>query len=70
MITSTPAFQPFLMERMMSHFEQDVDFNLSESGVHPVTLAELIGDDAGFLDRLLATELDYPHGEPARRTCW
>jgi len=61
MTKSTPAFQPFLMERMMSHFEQGVDFNLSESGVHPATLAELIGDDAGFVGRLLATELNYPH---------
>jgi hypothetical protein len=27
-------FQPFVMERMMSKFEQEVDFNLSESGSH------------------------------------
>jgi len=27
-----PEFQPFLMERMMSKFEQDVEYNLSESG--------------------------------------
>ena len=33
-----PEFQPFLMERMMSKFEQDVEYNLSESGVHPVSL--------------------------------
>ena len=38
----------------MSHFEQDVDFNLSESGVHPVTVGELIGDDPALMDRLLA----------------
>jgi len=55
------SFQPFLMERMMSLFEQDVDYNLSESGVHPVTLVELIGEDPQTLDNLLATLLNYPH---------
>ena len=30
-----PRFQPFVMERMMSKFEKAVDYNLSESGVHP-----------------------------------
>ena len=39
-------YQPFLMERYMSLFEQDVDYNLSESGVHPITLAELLGQMA------------------------
>jgi hypothetical protein len=28
-------FQPFVMERMMSKYEQEVEYNLSESGVHP-----------------------------------
>ncbi|MCK4598594.1 hypothetical protein KAU37_02005 [Candidatus Bipolaricaulota bacterium] len=37
-----PEFQPFLMERMMSKFEQDVEYNLSESGVYPVSLSELL----------------------------
>jgi len=45
----------------MSLFEQDVDYNLSESGVHPVTLVELIGEDPQTLDNLLATLLNYPH---------
>lgn len=54
-------FQPFLMERMMSKFEQDVDYNLSESGVHPVTLRELLGDDGDEIRTLLDTELNYPH---------
>jgi aspartate/methionine/tyrosine aminotransferase len=37
-----PEFQPFLMERMMSKFEQDAAYNLSESGVYPVSLRELL----------------------------
>lgn len=34
-------FQPFDLERWQSTYENDVDFNLSESGVHPLTLGEL-----------------------------
>ncbi len=33
---------PFTMERWQSTYEHRVDFNLSESGVHPFTLAELL----------------------------
>ena len=62
-------FQPFVMERMMSKLEKAVEFNLSESGVHPVTLGELVGDDPHLVDALLATELNYAHanGIPALR---
>jgi aspartate/methionine/tyrosine aminotransferase len=49
------------MERMMSMFEQDVDYNLSESGVHPVKLAELLSDDPDYIEQLLRTEINYPH---------
>ncbi|MCK4942854.1 MAG: aminotransferase class I/II-fold pyridoxal phosphate-dependent enzyme, partial [Candidatus Aminicenantes bacterium] len=55
------AFQPFVMERMMSKFEKDVTFNLSESGVHPLLLSELLEMVPGKLDELLKTELNYPH---------
>ncbi len=55
------TFQPFLMERWMSMFEQEVDFNLSESGVHPVKLRELLDDDPLQVTRLLESELNYPH---------
>ena len=33
---------PFLMERWQSTFEHRVDYNISESGVHPLTLSELL----------------------------
>jgi aspartate/methionine/tyrosine aminotransferase len=36
--------EQFAMERMQSTFENLVDFNLSESGVHPMTPRELLGD--------------------------
>lgn len=54
-----PTFQPFDMERMMSKWENVVEYNLSESGVHPVTLGELLGNETG-VETLLATELNYP----------
>ena len=56
-----PQFQPFLMERMMSKFEQDVEYNLSESGVHPITVRELLDGDPRLIEDLLATGLNYPH---------
>ena len=46
-------FQPFVMERMMSKFEQQVDYNLSESGVHPVKLRELLSDNPDQINHLL-----------------
>ncbi len=62
-------FQPFVMERFMSKFEQEVDYNLSESGVHPISLSELLGNDPEATRDLLATDLNYPHvnGIPALR---
>jgi aspartate/methionine/tyrosine aminotransferase len=47
------------MERMMSKWENVVEFNLSESGVHPLTLRELAGDPAA-VEALLSIELNYP----------
>jgi len=53
------TFQPFVMERMMSKWENVVDYNLSESGVHPTTVHELV-DDPAVVEELLTTELGYP----------
>ncbi|MBI9048957.1 MAG: aminotransferase class I/II-fold pyridoxal phosphate-dependent enzyme [Anaerolineaceae bacterium] len=52
-------FVPFELERFMSIWEYQVDYNLSESGVHPMTTRELVQDE-DFLARLLETELNYP----------
>ena len=62
-------FQVFLMERMMSLFEQTVEYNLSESGVKPVPLEDLVRYKPGALDELLSTELNYPYanGNPELR---
>lgn len=45
----------------MSKFEQDVEYNLSESGVHPMLLSELLSNDPSLMDQLLAADLNYPH---------
>ncbi len=64
------TFQPFEMERMMSRFEQDVDYNLSESGVHPILVKELLGDDSARVDALMDMDLNYPYvnGTPELRS--
>src|SRR2546429_284565 len=38
--------ESFAMERMQSTYENHVTWNLSESGVHPLSLGELVDDDA------------------------
>ena len=59
-------FQPFLMERFMSRYEKAVDYNLSESGVHPLLLEELLKFDDSSLEALLKTDLDYAHANGIR----
>lgn len=49
----------FVMERMQSTWENQVEINLSESGVHPMTVAELV-ETEGNREHLLATALGYP----------
>jgi len=63
------GFQPFEQEVMASQFEKEVAYNLSESGVHPLLLRELLSDNPEFVETLLATEVDYSHanGEPELR---
>ena len=52
-------FRPFELERLMSKYENAVDYNLSESGAHPLPLRELVSDPA-MLEELLATSMNYP----------
>jgi aspartate/methionine/tyrosine aminotransferase len=49
---------PFELERLQSTYEHQVAFNLSESGVQPLTLGELI-DDPASRDALFAEALGY-----------
>lgn len=48
----------FVLERVQSTWENNVEINLSESGVHPLTLRELL-DEAGA-DAVLDLALGYP----------
>jgi aspartate/methionine/tyrosine aminotransferase len=60
-------FETFKMERMQSTYENAVSYNLSESGVHPLTLRELVTDEVAL--KLLDTRLGYGHtnGTPELR---
>ena len=62
-------FQPFVMEHAMGKWETMVEYNLSESGVHPVTVRELLDESQERIDALLSTELNYPqvNGNPGLR---
>jgi aspartate/methionine/tyrosine aminotransferase len=53
-------FYPFMLEREMSIWEYQVKYNLSESGVHPMTVEELSEGDPQFIESLLSTSLNYP----------
>lgn len=54
-------FYPFLIERVMSKNEKEVEYNLSESGVYPLFLKELLAYDSDCTNELLDTNLDYAH---------
>jgi aspartate/methionine/tyrosine aminotransferase len=59
--------EQFAMERMQSTWENRVEFNLSESGVHPLTSRQLLGDTA--VDAILDQPLVYTqsNGTPELR---
>src|SRR3989442_2335845 len=52
-------FVPFELERWQSTWENRVRFNLSESGVHPLTVQELLGLAGASAVPLLETRLGY-----------
>lgn len=51
--------EPFALERTQSLWEHTVDYNLSESGVHPLSYAELVDGDLEALARLANIRLGY-----------
>ncbi len=51
--------RPFELERWQSVWENQVKINISESGVQPLTVQELV-QDAAVLQRILRTPLGYP----------
>ncbi len=61
--------ETFLMERMQSTWENRVEYNLSESGVHPMYLGELLREQPESTEKLLKQELGYAqsNGTPELR---
>jgi hypothetical protein len=57
--------EPFAMERMQSTYENQVDFNLSESGVRALPLGELVDDEAAR-QALLLEPLRYTQSNGTR----
>ncbi len=51
--------ETFRMERMQCLYEHEVEYNLSESGVQPMTLEELLGGEQA-VRAFLSTEIGYP----------
>ena len=64
------SFEPFAMERWQSTWETRVRYNLSESGVHPLSLAELLELAGGAPADLAPVRLGYAdtRGSAALRT--
>lgn len=64
----TQAFITFALERMQSVWENVVEYNITESGVHPMSIRELVQDEA-LIDELLSMPLVYPqtNGTPELR---
>jgi aspartate/methionine/tyrosine aminotransferase len=62
-------FAPFALEKLLSDWEQTVEFNFAESGVHPVPLRDLLEMAGEEADVLLDTPLNYPevNGDAALR---
>jgi len=53
-------FYPFAMERQMSLWDNQVSYNLSVSGVQPLSIRELSEYYPDFIDELISTGLGYP----------
>jgi aspartate/methionine/tyrosine aminotransferase len=51
--------ETFRMERMQCLYEHEVEYNLSESGVQPMTVEELLGGEDA-VRAFLSTEIGYP----------
>ena len=54
------TFKAFDLERLLSDWEQTVEFNFAESGVHPVPLKELLEFADADLNEFLDIPLNYP----------
>jgi aspartate/methionine/tyrosine aminotransferase len=60
------TFVPFSLEQWQSEHEQEVDFNLADSGVHPVPVKELITTPE-LAERMRELPLHYPEVNGTRK---
>lgn len=67
-MTQTRDFITFELERMQSVWENVVEYNITESGVHPMSIRELVQDEQ-LIEDLLNMPLVYPqtNGTPELR---
>ena len=56
----------FRMERTQCLYENEVEFNLSESGVHPLSIADILPDE-GERAEFEAARISYPHSTGRER---
>ncbi len=56
----TAPFHAFKVEQFLSELEHGVRFNFSESGVHPLSLKELVDLAEIDMNEIMSTRLDYP----------
>jgi len=61
-------FEIFELERNQSLYENEVDFNLSESGVHPLSLSEILSKDEQQEILMMEQYYGYTNGSPHLRT--
>ena len=54
------VFHPFKVEQFLSELEHGVEFNFSESGVHPISFQGLVDLADIDMPQLMATLIDYP----------
>ena len=60
------SYEPFALAQLLSDWEQIVDFNFAERGVHPVPLHEFLEMAGEGVEPLLDTPINY-HGDLALR---
>lgn len=59
-MSNLPVFHPFEIENFLSEHEHGTTYNFAESGVHPLTFAELLHLAGRSPEHLADIRLDYP----------
>ena len=62
-------FEIFELERNQSLYENEVDYNLSESGVHPLSLSEILTKEEQQEILNMEQYYGYTNGSPMLKNC-